>query len=114
MEKELEEIWKQLESNWSEIMVILKSRLPINDYKMFNDSGELVESNRPMVESIICDKVDRDKRLFTYLVAADLITIPEATHKIEQTSKGRVITVDSGNSISFQTGGKETIEKHDH
>lgn len=112
MDENLELIWKRIDSEWSTIRSILKSKLPVNQHKMFDDDGKFIDCQRPMMESIICDKTERSIRLFYYLAAADIVSVPEASYEIKQLeSGGREIHINGFSGIGLGTGGTQRVTK---
>lgn len=104
---DLDYVWDEINKTWGDLQNQLKEKLPVHEHLMFDNSGQLVSSERPMLESIVCDKIDRLERFFFYLFAADIIKLPEATSQIvEIPGKGREIYISSFSGLSLGSGGK--------
>lgn len=103
-----EELWKQIYLEWPVIFSKLRRLLPAKEYKMFNDDGKLVESGRPMEESILADKVSKATRLFYYMINAGLIDVPNM--KVTQNGINKIIEVGVRTAFPLGTGGKAVRE----
>lgn len=71
------ELWAVIDQHWGEIFTALKSILPMQEHIMFTEEGEQIPSQRPMIESIVCDKQSRSRALLFYLAASNIVDIPE-------------------------------------
>lgn len=108
----LDQLWREIDDNWYNLKELLTNRLPTQEYRMFADDGQWVECNRPMIESIVSDKVERSKRLFYYLCEIGVIQAPEAVSSIETQPDGRrVITINGYSGMGFTTGGQQRVER---
>lgn len=107
----LAELWQQIYESWPEIKEIIFARLPVATCMMVNNEGQFVESNRPMSESIVCDKVERSPRLFFYMCEAGIMQPPEAVALIEQTATGRIIHIHGYSTVGLTVGGQEQVSR---
>ena len=97
------ELWNQVNENWLTIFATLRRSLPAKKYLMFNDEGELVESGRPMEESILADKVSKSPRLFYYMIHVGLIDIPD--QKVTKHNGHKIIEIGVTTKLPLGTGG---------
>jgi hypothetical protein len=100
-------VWEEINENWGSLREVLIQKLDINSMKRFDDSGDLVESDRPMMESIVCDKTEKSHRFFYYLFLAD----NETQMAVEPQSGRKIISVGVANRITCMTGGKQDVVK---
>lgn len=98
------ELWKQVYDNWRTIFASLRRHLPAKEYLMFDDGGELVESGRPMEESMLSDKVIKSNRLFYYMIRVGLIDIPN--QKVTKYNGHKIIEVGVITDLPLVSGGK--------
>lgn len=96
-------LWKEVYDNWTTIFANLRRQLPSKEYMMFNDDGALVESGRPMEESILSDKVSKSNRLFYYMIKAGLIDVPDM--KVTQNGQNKIIEIGATTRLPIGTGG---------
>lgn len=88
-------------------MQVLRTVLPVENCEMFDDDGNVIESGRPMIESIICERMSRSRRFFWYTAAAGLLTMPEADVQVTNLPNGnRVIHIGGFSTLPMDT------EKH--
>ncbi len=97
------ELWKQVYENWITIFASLRRQLPSKEYLMFNDDGVMVESGRPMEESILADKVCKSKRLFYYMIHIGLIDVPDM--KVTEVNGNKIIEVGVKTRFPLGSGG---------
>jgi hypothetical protein len=70
--------------------------------KRFDDNGLLIDCDRPMLESIVCDFQERSMRFFFYLMAA------QGSPTIKQSATGRrIIEIGTLTPLPLSTGGKQ-------
>lgn len=73
---------------------------------MFDNSGHLVVSGRPLIESVLCDKMSKSKRFFYYCCAAGIYEVPEADVKVTQGEHGRIIEIGGYSGVPLGVGGE--------
>jgi hypothetical protein len=89
-----ENLWAYVDANWGDIMQVLRVVLPLENHEMYDDEGRVIASGRPMIESLICERMSRNRRFFWYTAAAGLLTVPEADVKVTLQANGcRVIEI---------------------
>jgi hypothetical protein len=107
----LDVTWDMVDRNWDEVLQYLRRVLPCDDLVMYDNDGNLIESGRPLIESIICDKRAKSKRFFYYTAAAGLYTVPEADVKITQTEHGRIIEVGGYSGVPLGIGSTGDVRR---
>ena len=60
----MEGLWDSVDTNWSDI---LKAFIGHTELKMFDEHGVLIDSNRPMIESMVDDKIHRRGSFWFYM-----------------------------------------------
>ncbi len=91
-------MWKAVDANWGDI---LKAFLGHQEHKMYDSEGNLVDSNRPMVESMVDDKIHRRGSFWFYM---ELLF-----HDTSITRDGHNIYVSCGNPLPLCGGGAEEL-----
>lgn len=98
----MDSLWAAVETNWSDI---LKAFLGHQEHKMFDSEGKLVDSNRPMVESMVDDKIHRRGSFWFYMEML--------MHDTSITRDGNNIYVSCGSPLVLGDGGVEEIQHED-
>lgn len=101
------ELWKQVYDNWPTIFASLRRQLSSKEYIMFNDDGKMVESGRPMEESILADKVSKANRLFYYMIHVGLIDVPDM--KVTEKDGHKIIEIGIRTPLPLGTGGTKAV-----
>lgn len=86
--------WAFVNANWGDILAKARENGIFTQDMAFDDDGNLVIVHRPMLESMICDKMELSHRLEYYLGVLGYPCKP-----------GREIRVGAGNRVPLATGG---------
>lgn len=96
------EVWAEIDKNWGGMLATFREQLPIQSHQMYDDTGNLVPSERPMIESIASDRHDRNSRFFFYVFAVQT----DVAIKQSRSSSNRIICVNARSRIPLAVGGK--------
>lgn len=102
MELTLEEVWKEVDDSWGDLLEVVKTVHDLQSFQMYDDFGELVPAERPMEESMICDKTERNRRFFYYLIA---VNPSLAINTVQNADGSRLISISTGSIIPLRDGG---------
>lgn len=106
-------MWDLIDKEWPRIWKLMRLQLPIAEHKMYDNDGNVVEAGRPMSESIICSKQRRERALLFYLLAANVVDLPDNPPEIETDAQGnRQIKVGTFSRLEFQFGGSRAPDVH--
>ncbi len=83
-------MWQAIDDNWSEILKAFRHR---TEHKRYEKDGRLVDSNRPLIESLVDDKIHRRSTFWFYMESL----LAETSIKRE----GRDIFVSCGNHAAL-------------
>lgn len=86
---------QEIDEKWGEILKAARKHPDMDKEIMFDDVGAIVTANRPMIESMVCDKTSKSHRLMFYLA-----------HLGFYHPKGRILKVGIGNKMPMGIGGK--------
>ncbi len=96
------EVWQEIADHWADVRQALEDNLDTKSMTRFDDNGLLVECERPMLESIVCDFQERSPRFFFYLLVA------QGLPTIKQSAGGRrIIEIGTMTPLPLSTGGRE-------
>ncbi len=92
---------EKINAQWGEIMAAARVHPEMQKQIAFDDIGAIIITpDRPMIESMICDKAAKNERLLFYLALLGFHSAP-----------GRVLQVSCGNKMPMGTGGKGEKKK---
>lgn len=108
MAGDLAALWEIVNRDWGIILEKCREKLPCDEMIMYLNDGSLVPSERPLIESLICDRMERHRRFFFYMLQAGLMDIPEADVKIigATPAGGRIIQIGGYTRCPMGSGGK--------
>jgi len=92
----MDALWSAVDTNWGDILRAFRSN---TDFKMFDDDGVLVESNRPLIENLVDAKMRKDSTFWFYME----LLMHDASIKRE----GSNIYVNCGTPLPLAGGGAE-------
>lgn len=87
--------WDLVNSQWGDIMSAARRKPEFKAEVAYDDTGRVYTTQRPMIESMICDKIEQSDRLRFYL---DLLGV--------KWRNGRIIDVNIGDRMPLSSGGK--------
>lgn len=94
------EIWAEVRQHWADLREAIEVHFDTGSMQRFDDAGVLVPSDRPMLESIVCDLYDKSPRFFYYLMAT------QNPASVRQSATGkRIIEIGSLTLLPLATGG---------
>lgn len=94
----MEALWKAVDANWGEILAAFRSN---TEYKMYDDEGNFVDSNRPLIENLVDAKMSKDSSFWLYM---ELLM-----HDPSIRREGSNIYVSCGTPLPLAGGGAEEI-----
>lgn len=92
----MDALWTAVETNWAEIIQAFHSH---NEHMMYDEEGNLVESNRPLIESMVDDKIHRRGTFWFYMEML--------MHDSSIIRDGHDIYVSCGTPLPLAGGGAE-------
>jgi hypothetical protein len=92
----MESLWNSVDTNWGDILRAFRGR---TEHMMYNKEGILVESNRPLIESLVDAKMQRCSTFWYYM--EDLMRDRSIVRK------GNEIHVGVGTPLPLSGGGAE-------
>ncbi len=92
----MESLWEAVDTNWADI---IQAFLGHTELKMFDEHGVLVDSNRPLIESMVDDKIHRRGSFWYYMEML--------MHDSSIRREGNNIYVSCGNPLPLAGGGAE-------
>ena len=90
----MEALWEAVDTNWADILIAFRSH---TELKMFDPEGMLIDSNRPMIESMVDDKIHRRGSFWFYMEML--------MHDTSIRRDGNNIHVSCGNPMPMSGGG---------
>ena len=92
--------WDKINHDWGDILKKARDDERFHQNTAFDDAGNIITTNRPMIESFLADKTAKRNRTTFYL---ELLGF--------RSRKGRVITMACRNGLPMGTGGGGKVEK---
>jgi hypothetical protein len=92
--------WPRIDREWGDILKQAREDVRFHQCTAFDDCGNIVTTNRPMIESFLADKVAKRERTQFYL---ELLGF--------RPRKGRVITLACRSRMPVGTGGGGKVQK---
>jgi hypothetical protein len=87
--------WEKVNADWGDIMKAAREHPEMSAPVDYDAEGRVYTTNRPMIESMVCAKIEKHAKIIYYLQLLGL-----------HASKGRVIQLGVGNKMPMGTGGK--------
>lgn len=87
-------LWDAVDTNWADILIAFRHR---QEHMMFDPEGVLIDSGRPMIESMVDDKIHRRGSFWFYM---ELLM-----HDSSITRDGNQIFVSCGSEMPLIDGG---------
>jgi hypothetical protein len=87
--------WDLVDTQWGDIMAKARKTEAFKSEVAFDDKGRIYTTERPMIESMICDKVAKNDRTRFYL---DMLGF--------KWREGRIIDVNIRDRMPLGSGGK--------
>lgn len=92
--------WPKIDAEWGDILKRARDDVRFQQETAFDDGGNVITTNRPMIESFLADKIAKRDRVRFYL---ELLGF--------RSRKGRIITLACRTRMPVGTGGGGKVKR---